>query len=101
MIRRSSRVRYPIKRFGFEGYATHHYAYMVKVVENVEPTYFEDAIVKNCVVGGLAQAATSNMRSTHKEKLTQEHTKRDGGQNVFLLVSSSSSSHFTTYTKCR
>ena len=57
--------------------------------------------VKNRVVGGLAQAAASNMRSTHKEKLTQEHTKRDGGQNVFLLVSSSSSSHFTTYTKCR
>lgn len=32
VICRSSRVRYPIKRFGFEGYAAHHYAYMVKVV---------------------------------------------------------------------
>ena len=49
--------------------------------------------VKNCVVGRLAQATTSNTHSTHKEKLTREHTKRDGGQNVFLLVSSSSSSH--------
>ena len=44
MIRRSSRVRYHVKRFGFEGYAAHHYAYMVKVVENVEPTYFEDVV---------------------------------------------------------
>ena len=44
MIRRSSRVKYPVKRFGFEGYAAHHYAYMVKVVENVEPTCFEDAV---------------------------------------------------------
>ena len=37
-------MRYPIKRFSFEGYAAHHYAYMVKVVENVEPTCFEDAV---------------------------------------------------------
>ena len=44
MICRSSRVRYPVKRFGFEGYAAHHYAYMVKVVENVEPTCFEDVV---------------------------------------------------------
>ena len=44
MIRRSSRVKYPVKRFGFEGYAAHHYAYMVKVVENAEPTCFEDAV---------------------------------------------------------
>ena len=43
-------------------------------------------IVKNRVMGGLAQAAASNTHSTHKEKLTQEYTKRDGGQNVFFLV---------------
>ena len=33
-----------MKRFGFEGYAAHHYAYMVKVVENFEPAFFEDAV---------------------------------------------------------
>ena len=44
VIHKSSRVKYPTRRFGFEGYATHHYAYMMKVVENVEPTCFEDAI---------------------------------------------------------
>ena len=44
VVRRSSRVRYPIKRFGFEGYAAHHYAYMVKLVEDVEPTRFEGVV---------------------------------------------------------
>ena len=36
------------------------------------------------MVGGLAQDVASNTHSTYKEKLTQENTKRDGGQKRFL-----------------
>ena len=42
--RRSTRVRFPVDRLTYDGYVTHHYAYMAKVVEDVEPTCFEDAI---------------------------------------------------------
>ncbi|MCO5561725.1 hypothetical protein L7F22_015348 [Adiantum nelumboides] len=40
----SNRVRFPMDRLTYDGYATHHYAYIATVVQNVEPTCFQDAI---------------------------------------------------------
>ncbi len=40
-VRRSTRVKYPVQRFTYDGFVAHHYAYMVKVIQEVEPTCFE------------------------------------------------------------
>jgi hypothetical protein len=40
-VRRSTRVKYPIQRLTYDGFVAHHYAYMVRVIQEVEPTYFE------------------------------------------------------------
>ena len=43
-LRRSSRVKNPMQRLMYDGYVAHHYAYMAKVVQDEEPTCFDDAI---------------------------------------------------------
>ena len=43
VVRRSTRIKYPIDRLRYDGYTAYHYAYMVKVLEEPEPTCFEDA----------------------------------------------------------
>jgi hypothetical protein len=41
--RRSTRERRPVQRLIYDGYVARHYAYMAKVVQDVEPNCFEDA----------------------------------------------------------
>ncbi len=43
-VRRSTRVKYPIQRLTYDGFVAHHYAYMVRVIQEVEPTCFEQAV---------------------------------------------------------
>jgi hypothetical protein len=43
-VRRSTRVKYHVQRFTYDGFVAHHYAYMVRVIQEVEPTCFEQAI---------------------------------------------------------
>jgi hypothetical protein len=43
-VRRSTRVKYPVQRLTYDGFVAHRYAYMVRVIQEVEPTYFEQAI---------------------------------------------------------
>jgi len=43
-VRRNTRVKYPIQRLTYDGFVVHHYAYMVRVIQEVEPTCFEQAI---------------------------------------------------------
>ena len=43
-LRRSSRVKNPVQRLMHDGYVAHHYAYMAKIVQDAEPTCFEDAV---------------------------------------------------------
>jgi hypothetical protein len=43
-IRRSTRVKYHVQRLTYDGFIAHHYAYMVRVIQEVEPTCFEQAI---------------------------------------------------------
>ncbi len=43
-VRRSTRVKYFVQRLTYDGFVAHHYAYMVKVIQEVEPTCFEQAI---------------------------------------------------------
>jgi len=40
-VRRSTRVKYPVQRLTYDGFVAHHYAYMVKVIQEVEPTCFQ------------------------------------------------------------
>ncbi len=40
-VRRSTRVKYPVQRLTYDGFIAHHYAYMVKVIQEVEPTCFQ------------------------------------------------------------
>ena len=42
-LRRSTRTKNPVERLTYDTYMAHHYAYMAKVVQNVEPTCFEEA----------------------------------------------------------
>jgi hypothetical protein len=43
-IQRSTRIKYLIQRLTYDGFIAHHYAYIVKVIQEVEPTCFEQAI---------------------------------------------------------
>ncbi len=43
-VRRSTRVKYPVQRLTYDGFVAHHYAYMVKVIHEVEPICFEQAV---------------------------------------------------------
>ncbi len=43
-VQRSTQVKYPIQRLTYDGFVIHHYAYMVKVIQEVEPTCFEQTI---------------------------------------------------------
>jgi hypothetical protein len=43
-MRRSTRVEYPVQRLTYDGCVAHHYAYMVRVIQEVEPTCFDQAI---------------------------------------------------------
>jgi hypothetical protein len=43
-VRRSIRVKYHVQRLTYDGFVAHHYAYMVRVIHEVEPTCFEQAI---------------------------------------------------------
>ncbi len=40
-VRRSTQVKYPVQRLTYDGFVAHHYAYMVKIIQEVEPTCFE------------------------------------------------------------
>ncbi len=41
---RSTRERQPVQRLIYDGYVVRHYAYMAKVVQDVEPICFEDVV---------------------------------------------------------
>jgi len=43
-VRRSTRVKYLVQRLTYGGFVVHHYAYMVRVIREVEPTCFEQAV---------------------------------------------------------
>jgi hypothetical protein len=40
-VQRSTRVKYPVQILTYDGFVAHHYAYMVRVIQKVEPTCFE------------------------------------------------------------
>ena len=39
-VRKSSHIKYLVNRLRYDNLATHHYAYMVKAVQDIEPTCF-------------------------------------------------------------
>ena len=41
---KSTRVKYIIDRLRYDGFSTHRYAYIVKILEEPEQTCFKDAI---------------------------------------------------------
>jgi hypothetical protein len=43
-VQRSTQIKYPIQRLTYDGFVAHHYAYMVKVIHEVEPTCFEQVV---------------------------------------------------------
>jgi hypothetical protein len=43
-VRRSIRLKYLVQRLTYDGLVAHHYAYMVRVIQEVEPTCFEQAV---------------------------------------------------------
>jgi hypothetical protein len=43
-VRRSTRIKYPVRRLTYDGFVAHHYAYMVRVIQEVEPICFEQAV---------------------------------------------------------
>jgi hypothetical protein len=43
-VRKSTRIKYPVQRLTYDGFVAHHYTYMVKVIQEVEPTCFEQVI---------------------------------------------------------
>jgi hypothetical protein len=43
-VRRSTQVKYPVQRLTYDGFVAHHYTYMVRIVQYVEPICFEQAV---------------------------------------------------------
>jgi len=43
-VRISTRVKYLVQKLTYDGFVAHHYAYMVRVIQEVEPIYFEQAV---------------------------------------------------------
>ena len=43
-LRRSNKNMNSVQRLTYDGYVAHYRAYMAKVVQDVEPTHFEDAV---------------------------------------------------------
>jgi len=43
-VRRSTRIKNLVQRLTYDGFVAHHYAYMVRVIREVEPTCFEQAV---------------------------------------------------------
>jgi hypothetical protein len=43
-VRESTRVKYLIQKFTYDGFVAHHYAHMVKIIQEVEPTCFEQVV---------------------------------------------------------
>jgi len=43
-VQRSTRIKYPVQKLTYDGIVAHHYAYMVRVIQEVEPTCFEQAV---------------------------------------------------------
>jgi hypothetical protein len=43
-VQRPTRVKYHVQRFTYDDFVAHHYAYMVRVIQEVEPTCFEQAV---------------------------------------------------------
>jgi hypothetical protein len=43
-VRRFTRVKYLVQRLTYDGFVAHHYAYMVRVIQEVEPICFEQAV---------------------------------------------------------
>jgi hypothetical protein len=40
-MQRYTRVKYLVQRLTYDGFVVHHYAYMVRIIQEVEPTCFE------------------------------------------------------------
>jgi hypothetical protein len=43
-VQRSTRMKYHVQRLTYDGFVAHHYAYMVTIIQEVEPTCFEQAV---------------------------------------------------------
>jgi hypothetical protein len=43
-VQRSTQIKYPIQRITYDGFVAHHYAYMLRVVHEVESTCIEQVI---------------------------------------------------------
>jgi hypothetical protein len=40
-VRRSTQIKYLVQKLTYDGFVAHHYAYMVRVIQEVGPTCFE------------------------------------------------------------
>ncbi len=43
-VQRSTWIKYPAQKLTYDGFVAHHYAYMVRVIHEVEPTSFEQVV---------------------------------------------------------
>ncbi len=43
-VQKSTRVKYLVQRLTYDGFVVHHYTYMVRVIQEVEPTCFEQVV---------------------------------------------------------
>jgi hypothetical protein len=40
-VQGSTRIKYLVQKLTYDGFIVHHYAYMVRVIQEVEPTCFK------------------------------------------------------------
>jgi len=96
-VRRFTRVKYHVQRLTYDGFVAHHYAYMVKVIQEVEPTCFKQALgnpkwdnAMDEEMAALDVNATWELVALPKDKKTIGHKwvykvkhNADGSMNIY------------------
>jgi hypothetical protein len=82
----STRVKYHVQRLTYDGFVAHHYAYMVKVIQEVEPTCFEQAVGNpKCDNAMDEEMATLDVNATWELVALPKDKKEIGCKWVFKI----------------
>ena len=72
-------MKYPIDRLIYDGLSAHHYAYMVKVLEEPESTCVKDAVVEEIREAFMDEEMVALDRNHTWELMSLPHDKKASG----------------------
>ena len=99
-LRRSSRVKQPVQRLMYDGYVAHHYAYMAKVVEAIEPTCFEEVVGNVHWTKAMDEEMNALYQNETWELVPLPKGKKSIGCKWVYKVKHDSNGHVSRYKAC-